>query len=144
MKPEFIVSACLAGLNCRYDGGCRPHEPVIRLARSGRALIVCPESLSGLPRPRPPCEQKDGRVICRDGREMTCEFELGASRALQIALRSGCKKAILKARSPSCGINRIYDGSFSGILIEGNGIFAQKLLGAGFEIWDEDSMIRIL
>lgn len=139
MRPEFVTSACLAGLNCRYDGGSKPCPQVIALVKSGRAVAVCPESLANLPIPREPCEIISGRILSRDGRDLTDAFEAGARLALQKAVASGCKKAILKARSPSCGFGRIYDGSFSKKLIEGNGIFARKLLDAGFEIWSEES-----
>lgn len=140
MKPEFVVSACLAGRKCRYDGGSSPCGVVISLVEEGRALPVCPESLSGLPVPREPCEQKQGRVISRDGEDVSQEFEQGASRAFEIAVASGARKAILKARSPSCGVGQIYDGSFSKRLVAGNGLFAARLLAAGFEVTDEDNL----
>lgn len=137
---EYVVSACLAGCPCRYDGGSRPCGAIIRLVQSGRALPVCPESLSGLPAPRPPCEQKNGRVICRNGEDVTDAFLLGAERAFAKASASGARKAILKARSPSCGIGHIYAGSFDGTLCAGNGVFAQKLLAAGFDARDEEHL----
>lgn len=140
MKPEFVVSACLAGRKCRYDGGSRPCGAVISLVEEGRALPVCPESLSGLPVPREPCEQKQGRVVSRNGEDVSQEFELGASRAFEIAVASGVRKAILKARSPSCGVGKIYDGSFGKRLVAGNGLFAARLIVAGFEVRDEDNL----
>lgn len=139
MKPEYIVSACLAGHNCRHDGGSKPCAEIIELVEAGAAITVCPESLAGLPRPRLPSEQRNGRVVSRDGQDLTAEFEAGASRALEIALASGCKKAILKAKSPSCGLGKIYDGSFSGRTIAGNGVFTQMLLQNGFDVADETS-----
>lgn len=140
MKPEYIVSACLVGHNCRYDGGSSPCEEVIRLVKTGRAIPVCPEAYSGLPVPRPPCEQKGEKVVSKDGKDVTAEFEKGANKAFEKALAAGCKKAILKARSPSCGVGQIYDGSFSKTLVNGNGLFAQKLINAGFEVYDEEHM----
>lgn len=137
---KYLVSACLAGLNCRYDGLSHPCAAVVELYQSGRAVLACPETLAGLPAPRPPSEQSHGRVISRDGQDLTYEFEKGATRALAIALQSGCDKAILKARSPSCGIGVIYDGSFTGTLCPGNGIFTQKLLAHGFEVTDEEHL----
>lgn len=136
---KYIVSACLAGHKCRYDGGSRLDERIIRLVKAGDAIPVCPEGLSGLPVPRPPAEQRGSRMIDRDGRDVTEYFLLGGQRAFRIAERSGCKRAILKARSPSCGVGKIYDGSFTGTLCEGNGIFADLLLKAGFELFDEDT-----
>lgn len=140
MKPEFVVSACLAGQKCRYDGSSRPCAAVIKLVKDGRALALCPEALSGLPVPRDPCEQRQGKVVSRNGKDVSLEFEEGAARAFEIALASGASKAILKARSPSCGRGRIYDGSFSKRLIDGNGLFAARLLAAGFEVTDEDNL----
>ena len=140
MKPEFIVSACLAGCNCRYDGASSPCPAVIALVESGAAIPICPEALSGLPAPRRPCEQKNGRVISRDGRDVTSAFERGADAALAKALASGCQKAILKARSPSCGHGLIYDGSFSRRLAPGDGLFAARLLKHGFVIFSEDTV----
>lgn len=137
MSIEYIVSGCLAGLKCRYDGNSKPVEAIVQLVANGRAIPVCPESLSGLPVPRLPCEQQGGKIICQNGQDFTKEFYDGAQKALELALRHNCKKAILKANSPSCGINRIYDGSFSGKLVAGMGIFAQMLKNAGFELEDE-------
>lgn len=134
---EYIVSACLAGQNCRYDGSSRPCAKIMALCSSGQAIAVCPESFSGLPVPREPCERKGESIIMRNGNDVTEAFEHGAAVAFQIALASGCHKAILKAYSPSCGIGNIYDGSFSGKTCPGNGVFAQKLLNAGFEMWTE-------
>lgn len=143
MSQKYVVSACLAGFACRYDGSAKPCPAIVALYQSGRAIPVCPESLSGLPAPRPPCEQTLTGVICQNGRDVTKEFELGAARALQKAQKSGCKKAILKARSPSCGIGQVYDGSFTGALRPGNGIFAQKLLDAGWQVMDEDEYLAM-
>lgn len=142
-KIEFIVSACLAGKKCRFDGDSRPCARVMELCRQGLALPVCPESLSGLPVPRPPCEAKNGKIISKDGKDVTLEFEKGAERALKIALGSGAKKVILKARSPSCGFGQIYDGSFSKTLTKGNGVFADKLHKKGFEVFTEDDLSKI-
>lgn len=140
MKPEYVVSACLAGRNCRYDGGSSPCAAVIRLVEQGRALPVCPETLSGLPVPREPSEQKQGKVFSRSGEDLGREFEKGAERAFEIALASGANKAILKARSPSCGVGQVYDGSFTKRLVSGNGLFTARLLAAGFEVMDEDHL----
>lgn len=137
---EFVVSGCLAGLNCRYDGGSNPAPPVVRLLEEGRAMPLCPESLSGLECPRPPCELTMGRVICRDGRDVTENFTQGATLALEMALASGCRRAILKSRSPSCGSGQVYDGTFSGCLAPGDGVFAALLRQNGFELFDEENL----
>lgn len=139
-KPAYIVSGCLAGLKCRYDGKSRPCAAIVKLYEREEALPVCPETLSGMTAPRPPCERQGSGFIDAAGRDMTEYFLRGAEKALQIALKSGCKKAILKSRSPSCGLGQIYDGSFSRQLCAGNGIFAQKLLDAGFEVFTEENL----
>lgn len=140
MSVEYIVSACLAGRKCKYDGQSNPCREVMELVGQGRALPVCPECMSGLPIPRSPCEQRHGRVFSRDGDDWTEALEKGAEKALEIALASGAGNAILKCRSPSCGCGEIYDGTFSGKVCAGNGIWARKLLEAGFEIYSEEKL----
>lgn len=137
---KYVVSGCLAGLPCRYDGGSKPCEAVRRLVEEGRAVTACPESLSGLPVPRPPCEQRDGRVIMRTGEDVTEAFERGAERAMHIVRKHGCTAAILKARSPSCGFGRIYDGSFTGATCEGEGLWARRLREAGLALYSEEAL----
>ena len=145
--PRYVVSGCLAGLACRYDGGSNPCPAVVKLVEAGLAVPICPESLSGLPVPRPPCEQVREapggdriRVLSRTGEDVTSAFERGARRALEKALASGCRKAILKARSPSCGVGEVYDGTFSHTLRPGDGLWARLLREAGFSLWAEDEL----
>jgi uncharacterized protein YbbK (DUF523 family) len=109
-----IVSACLAGLRCRYDGSKKACEAVMRLVAEGKAIPVCPEQLGGLPTPRLPAEIRGGRVVRQDGVDVTAEFSRGAEEVLKLAKLAGATTAILKARSPSCGSGKIYDGSFTG------------------------------
>jgi uncharacterized protein YbbK (DUF523 family) len=130
----IIVSACLADVHCRYDGGGKPCEAVIRLVSEGKAIPVCPEQLGGLPTPRLPAEQIGDKVIRKDGMDVTAEFKRGAQEALNIAKLVGAKTAILKARSPSCGSGKVYDGSFSGRLVDGNGVFAYMCKEEGLEV----------
>ena len=131
----FLVSACLAGFRCRYDGKIVPDESVVDLVRSGKAIPVCPEQMRGLPCPRTACERTaSGRVIDRDGFDRTEAFENGAREVLRLARIYGCTHAILKARSPSCGKGTIYDGSFSGTLIKGNGVTAELLEQNGIAV----------
>ena len=137
---RYVVSGCLAGLSCRYDGGSKPCEAVRRLVEDGLAVTACPESLSGLPVPRPPCEQRDGRVIMRTGGDVTEAFERGAERAMRIVREHGCTAAILKARSPSCGFGEIYDGSFTGATCAGEGVWARRLRAAGLILYSEDAL----
>lgn len=123
----IIVSACLAGFNCRYDGKNQANKKIIKLIKNGKAIPVCPEQLGGLPTPRPAVEKVGNKFISHNGENYSREFKKGAKEAFKIAKLVGCKKAILKAKSPSCGCGLIYDGSFSGRLKKGNGIFCSLL-----------------
>lgn len=135
-----LVSACLAGAACRYNGLGAPHPVVLRLVAQGRALLVCPEVLGGLAIPRAPVELRAGRAVERGGRDVTAEFEAGARKALELALAAGCSRAILKARSPSCGAGWVYDGGFCGVLTPGDGIFAALLKAQGFALCTEEDL----
>ncbi|RDV82053.1 DUF523 domain-containing protein [Ammonifex thiophilus] len=147
MPLEFIVSACLAGFPCAYDGRPRERASVRRLLEEGRALAACPECLGGLAVPRVPAEiyggpgsavwQGKARVLDREGRDVTAYFCRGAELFLAIAQTLGIKKAILKSRSPSCGCGFIYDGTFSGKLRPGDGVAAALLRARGFVLWTE-------
>ncbi len=139
MARQYVVSACLAGEPCRYDGGCSPCPAVQRLIRAGQALPVCPETLGGLPTPRVPSEIRGGRVVAKDGTDVTDAFTRGAEEALRLAQENGCTAAILKARAPSCGSGEIYDGTFTGTRVSGEGVFARMAREAGLEIWNEET-----
>ncbi len=136
----ILVSACLAGLNCRYDKKNNSCDKVIDLVKSELAIPVCPEQLGGLPTPREPAEILDGRVVNKPGIDVTEYFIRGAEETLRLAQLSNCKRAILKQRSPSCGFGKIYDGSHNGTIIEGNGITAQLLSDHGIHILTEESI----
>jgi uncharacterized protein YbbK (DUF523 family) len=133
----IAISACLAGVSCRYDGNANTCKKAQELIKEGKAIIICPEQLGGMETPRIPCEIKDGRVINENGEDKTKEFIKGADEALKICKLYGVKEAILKSGSPSCGYGRIYDGNFSRIKIDGNGITAQKFIEAGIKIKTE-------
>ncbi|MFH1728108.1 MAG: DUF523 domain-containing protein [Pseudomonadota bacterium] len=124
----IIVSACLAGVNCRYDGVNNYSEKVIRLVKDGKVILVCPEQLGGLSTPRKPSEIKNGKVVNQDGICVNSQFEKGALETLKIALMYGCDKAIMQERSPSCGVKKIYNGNFNLTLIAGQGITTKLLL----------------
>ncbi|MBR4906108.1 MAG: DUF523 domain-containing protein [Clostridia bacterium] len=136
----IIVSACLAGYRCRYDGKIVPDEEIVALIKSGGAIPVCPEMMGGLPCPRVPAERtKDGlRVVTREGKDVTEAFTSGAYEALRMAKLYGCEKAILKAKSPSCGCGQIYDGTFSGTLISGDGVTAELFKENGIAVQVKD------
>lgn len=138
--PMIIVSACLAGYRCRYDGKIVPNEAVVALMKSGEAIPVCPEMLGGLPCPRVPSERsEDGKAVyARDGKDVTEAFQRGADETLRIARLYDCRHAILKAKSPSCGCGEIYDGSFSNVLRKGNGVTADLLLENGITVEVKD------
>lgn len=136
----YIVSACLAGIRCRYDGKSSENEFVMRLIKEEKAFAVCPEMLGGLKTPRPACEVMmdiDGnrKVVDKDGQDYTKEFEEGARKTLEFAKKKGITKAILKSKSPSCGSGLIHDGSFTGTLTKGDGLTAELLIKAGFEVY---------
>lgn len=139
---NILVSHCFFGEPCRYDGSSRVDRQVLELHRMGHNLIpVCPEVLGGLDTPRPPAElQPDGRVMNRQGEDVTEAYRRGAELALKIARENGCTIAILKARSPSCGSGEIYDGTFSGALTSGFGVTARLLREAGITVMDEEHL----
>lgn len=143
----YLISACLCGENCKYSGGNNFDERAYKIFKEGKGVLVCPEQLGGLPTPRVPSEISGGtgldvlegkaRVITKDGRDVTEEFIRGAEETLAIAKKYKCHTAIFKAKSPSCGINNIYDGSFSKKLIAGNGVTAEVLVKNGIKVFSE-------
>ncbi|MEZ4524858.1 MAG: DUF523 domain-containing protein [Desulfobacterales bacterium] len=135
----IIVSACLAGVRCRYNGEGYAIEKIGQLLSGGKVLPVCPEQMGGLPTPRPAAEIREGRVVTKEGMDVTEFFCKGAQEVLRLAELANCKQAILKARSPSCGYGRIYDGTFSKTLVCGNGILAEMLSRKGIRIFTEET-----
>lgn len=139
-ESPILVSACLLGLRCRYNAEPVTSERVLALAETHTLIPVCPEQLGGLPTPRPPAERLGERVVSNDGTDVTSAFVRGAEETLLLARTLGCKTAILKARSPSCGHGRIYDGSFTGKLIPGSGVTAELLAKNGIRVFTEDAI----
>jgi len=139
----YIISSCLVGVKCRYNGSCATIPKLEKLIVEGKALAVCPELLGGLPIPRNPCEIQElqGKIVVRTEKhtDHTTEFENGARKTLEICRIIGADKAILKSRSPSCGYGKIYDGSFNSLMVEGNGLTAELLSKNGIEIFNEDN-----
>ena len=136
---RILVSACLLGVCCRYDGESRPCRDVMRLRDGVEMVPVCPEQLGGLPTPRPPAEIREGRVITREGQDVTAAYQKGAEEAARLYELLGCEYAILKARSPSCGCGEIYDGTFTGTLIQGDGVTARLLMDRGVTVMTDET-----
>ena len=136
-REPILVSACLLGEPCRYDGGSQPVAAVKALADRYRLIPVCPESFGGLPIPREPSEVVGDRVVSRSGNDVTAAYRRGAELTLALARVNGCRAAILKEKSPSCGVGKIHNGRFDGGLVEGNGITAALLLASGIAVFGE-------
>lgn len=130
---KIVVSACLCGFPCRMDGKSKPNEYVLELYRRGIAYPVCPEQDGGLPTPRDPAEQVGDRVITRHGQDVTAEYRRGALIDTEKSLNMGCRRAILKSKSPSCGVGMVHNGRFEGGLVPGDGVFARMLMEHGIE-----------
>ena len=144
---KVLVSACLAGINCRYNGKSKLNKKIKKLLEEGKAVCVCPEELGGLSTPRLPSEIKNAtgedildekaRIYNKEGTDITKRYIEGAERTLDIAKKYKIKKAILKTKSASCGLGQIYDGNFSGKLKEGNGVTCALLLRNGIKVITE-------
>lgn len=161
-EPPIIVSACLAGLATTHSGTAKPSRAVMELVRQGRAVLVCPEQLGGLPTPRLPAEivgsgagswsgsgsgcdgsgviAGEGRVVDAEGQDVTEQYLRGAREALKVARLTGATMAILKARSPSCGSGRIHDGTFSGTLKDGVGVTTALFREQGIHVVSEEDL----
>ena len=136
---KYLVSACLCGVNCKYNGKNNLNEKCLELFKEGRAILVCPEQLGGLKTPRDPSEIKGNKVISIENQDVTIQFQRGAEETLKIAKMAGIRKAILKEGSPSCGPHFINDGSFKGIKIEGEGLLASLLRKNNIEVISSDN-----
>ena len=137
---KIMVSACLAGENCKYNGGNNRNEKVLQLMEENEVITVCPEQIGGLPTPRVPSEIRYGVVTAKDGRIVDVEFRAGAAMCLEIAVREQPDLIVLQSRSPSCGVKQRYDGTFSGTLIDGAGVTAQLLIEHGFRCVDVEDL----
>lgn len=135
-----MVSACLLGENCKYNGGNNRCEKVIEFLQGHEVIAVCPEVMGGLAVPRVPAEICNGKVITVEGADVDREFRHGASQALSLALDKSIDLAILQSRSPSCGVHEIYDGTFSRHLIPGEGVFAALLKEKGIKVIDKEDI----
>lgn len=144
MKEKLLISACLTGENCKYSGG-NNHEAAVELLKERYELIpVCPERDGGLPTPRESSERLGDKVVSKSGRDVTAQFTRGAGIALDTAREWGCTTALLKERSPSCGCGAIYDGTFTGTIIEGDGVTAELLKQNGIAVLGESRIHELL
>ena len=146
MKEKLLISACLLGFCCKYDDGTNslPADTIAALREQYELIPVCPETAGGLPIPRAPSERRGGRVLSREGNDVTDEYEKGALLALALAERFGCRRALLKERSPSCGAGEIYDGSFSHTRVPGDGVAAEALRRAGLTLFGESELDKLI
>ncbi len=141
---RLLVSACLLGVCCRYDGKSQPQPGIEELAQRYQLVPVCPEQLGGLTTPRAPSERVGERVLSNQGADVTLHFQNGAQEALRIGKLLGCDGALLKQRSPSCGSRSVCDGSFTGKVIPGQGVFAQLLCQHGLPVYAEEDIPDLL
>lgn len=137
---KILVSACLLGKNCKYNGGNNLNQSVLGFIEGHEVIGVCPEQLGGLSTPRLPAEMVEGIVTNKEGISVDNEFRKGAQEALAVALENKVDLAILQSRSPSCGVKEIYDGSFSGKKIKGQGVFAKLLSARGIKVLDAEDV----
>jgi len=129
---------CLLGINCTYAGKNNSNEKAIDLFQAGKGVAVCPEQLAGFTTPRVPAEISGDRVVNKEEQDVTRQFQKGVDEAVRLVQLAGCTRALLKARSPSCGSGKIYDGSFTHTEVDGDGLFAKKLKEIGIEVETEE------
>jgi len=137
---KIVVSACLLGQKCKYNGGDNYSSKVAEYIKGHDVIPVCPEAAGGLPTPRIPCEIVGGKVLNRNGESKDREFRAGAELCLKEAMAAKADLAILQSRSPSCGVKQVYDGSFSGKLRDGSGVFAALMIENGFKVLDAEDL----
>lgn len=144
MKENILISACLLGVACRYDGRSVKYPEIEEKLKEYNLIPFCCECAGGLPTPRVPSERVSDRVFMKDGTDVTDFFILGAKKGLSVCREHNIKKAVLKARSPSCGKGRIYDGSFSGRLTDADGVLAEFLIASGITVYTEEELDSII
>lgn len=141
---NILISACLLGLSCRYDGESRPCPELLELTKYHHFVPVCPETIGGLATPRPPAERQGDRVVTKDGRDVTAEYRRGAEAALTLCRLLNCRAALFKERSPSCGSGTVHNGLFDGGLVPGDGVTAELLKANGIAVYGESEWRRLL
>ena len=141
---KLLISACLLGVSCRYDGKSKPMADIDKLMEKYELVPVCAEIFGGLPTPRVAAEICEDKVITGDGRDVTAEYEKGAEEVLRLAKLFGCKKALLKEKSPSCGNGMIHNGKFDGGLVPGFGKTAELLLKNDIAVFGESQINELI
>lgn len=141
---RLLISACLLGCRCRYDGASKTQPLAESLAKRHELVPVCPEQLGGLATPRPPAERRGDRVVTEAGTDVTVQYRRGAEEALALCRMLGCHAAVLKERSPSCGHGQVYDGTFTGTLTAGDGVAAELLEQHGVAVYGESQIMELL
>lgn len=144
MKEKVLISACLIGENCRYDGKSKTNKEILQLAKYYDLIPICPEMSGGLKTPRSPSEIQGDKVVSKNGRDVTDNYHDGAYWAYSICTLYHVKLAILKEKSPSCGVHYVHNGKFDGGLVEGMGITTKKLVSAGVKVINEDEAVALL
>ena len=143
-RARILVSTCLLGVYCRYNGERKQMDGIERLMERAELIPVCPEVLGGLPTPRPAAERVGNRVMYREGADVTEAYRRGAEETLRLAELFGAKMALLKERSPSCGMGKIHDGSFQGRIVDGSGVTAELLAAHGISVYGESRIDELL
>lgn len=141
---KLLCSACLLGVPCRYDGKSKPIKDIELLKEKFQLFPVCPEVEGGLTTPRLPCEIRNDRVIRKDGEDLTDAYQLGAEKTLRLAKENGITLALLKEKSPSCGVHFRYDGSFQGVPVKDSGITCALLKENDITVFSEDDLKNLL
>ena len=137
---KVLVSACLLGENCKYNGGNNYNPAVAEFVKDKEVLPICPEMMAGMGCPRTPIEIVDGVLMDRNGNNVDAAMRQAVAQAMEMIRKEDIQCAVLQSRSPTCGVNQIYDGSFSGKLIEGSGVLAQALKAAGYQVIDAEDV----
>ena len=141
---KILVSACLLGENCKYNGGNNYNAAIAEFVQDKETLAICPEMMAGMGCPRTPIEIVDGVLMDRNGNNVDVEMREAIEKAMEIIRKEDIQCAVLQSRSPTCGVNQIYDGSFSSRLINGSGLFAQTLKDAGYQVVDAEDIRKYL
>ena len=137
---RILVSACLLGENCKYNGGNNYSSAIAEFVTDKEVLSICPEMMAGMGCPRTPIEIVDGVLMDRNGNNVDASMREVVAQAMEMIQSEDIQCAVLQSRSPTCGVNQVYDGSFSGKLIKGSGVLAQALKAAGYQVIDAEDV----